>query len=165
MRFSICFVAILELAEEDASVALKRLTQQLEEKRKLEEGSNDPKGGVLASLNAMERAIDKSGQLKKSFDKVWANCRAWATRTLDDAISFARNNEARDPDVIERALRPERWKSQQAGGIKANFAQQAWPSLKNRGWTAAVLSTGDQRGMTKYEYEGDQVRTVPVVWS
>jgi len=156
MTFSVSLLALIESAEDDAMGTIKRLKQQIAEAKQSAE-KTDSDGGVLASLSSVDQFEGSAEQLAKSFSRLWENYRVWASRALADAVSFARGHEPREADSVEKALHPDEWKSRQnPDGLAAKF-NEAWPSLKNRGWKADVQDSGDQSGKTRYEYEGKQV--------
>lgn len=151
MRFSICFLILLEAVDEIASVYEKRVLQQA-----AEFNNQGVDGGVLAS--AANGGIDKMEYVRKEFRKLWSQNASWVARALGDAVDFAKSHEPRDRDLIEKALRPEKWKAANEKGNAAAIFAKAWQSLKNRGWKAEVQTAGSHMGKTKYEYQGKQVR-------
>lgn len=115
-------------------------------------------GGVLAREPAKD-ADDHDELAKKAFFKLWSNSGQWTKRALNDAVDYARRHEPRENQAIDKVLRPDKWKNEQkhTGDLATNFAK-AWQSLKNRGWKAQVITSGEGAGKTRYEYDGEQVR-------
>jgi hypothetical protein len=155
MQWSSLFVVLREIV---ADVISRRQKQSMASKSVKEDALAE--GGVLA--NTERRLLspeEESAVARDAFNEVWAEHKSWLTQPLNDAISFARSNQPRDSDTIEKVLRPETWnsKADTDSAIATSYAQ-TWQSLKNRGWKATVLAEGDKSGKTKYEYQGKQVR-------
>jgi hypothetical protein len=155
MYFSIVLITLLEIAQDDVNHTIKRRSKEESEKASQEDG------GVLASstLPSLDVAALEKELSLQIFEKLWSANRSWAKKALDDAVSYARTNEPRDQKTILRVLNPDAWKvkSEQESNANEHFAK-AWQSLKNRGWKAQIITSGEQSGKTRYEFDGVQVR-------
>jgi hypothetical protein len=163
MCWTIILLVILENFRDDRNRLVKEIMQDyLKALSNGEQGSQlsvSPLARVDVQLPAALSLKQEDEATKKAFDKNWTANLPWIERVLSDAVDFARSNEPRAPEHIERVLHAERWKlktEHESKDLSINFAQ-AWQSLKNRGWTAEVLTTGKNAGKTKYQYEDKQV--------
>ena len=159
MSWAILLLVLCEIAQEDAAQSKKRAVRAAEKKRESSDSPNPSDGGVL------EAASEEVSQemIQRCFNKLWATNACWASSVFDDALAFARKSEPRDEDILYRALDstaiPGSGTPLKQDEISSLFVQNVWPSLKTRGWKAAVLSDGPHAGKTQYSYEGKQVRT------
>jgi hypothetical protein len=156
MRWAVALLALLESVDDHVKKAMQQ------DKKKDEVKNRGSEGGVLADARPAQavEALDKVSLTKTFFRKTWASNINWSAQTLKDAVAFASKAEPRGKETIETVLHlvePKAQTGQPKDNIAAGFAK-AWKSLKNRGWKAEVLSSGDQAGKTRYEYEGKQVR-------
>lgn len=156
MCWSTLLVAICEFAEDDASSTQRRAVRAAEKKREADsEASPTVQGGVLAGSQQGVSVEEKEALVQKCFDKLWASNSAWASRAMKDALVFAKNGVPRSEETVARVLRNAATPMKQ-DEITTKFVQTVWPSLKNRGWKATVISEGSNSGKTQYDYDGKQ---------
>lgn len=113
---------------------------------------------TIWEISTAKKPVASEEDLKNAFDRVVKANSSWLSLVIHDAVAYAKQNQPRADDVIERVLDPEQWKlkPKKEADAAASFAQ-AWQSLKNRGWKAETPSTGDNAGKTRYEFEGKSV--------
>lgn len=159
MSWAILLLVLCEIAQEDAAQSKRRAVRAAEKKRESSDSPNPSDGGVL------EAASEEVSQemVQRCFNKLWATNACWAPSVFDDALAFARKSEPRDEDILYRALdstaTPGSGSPLKQDEISSLFVSNVWPSLKTRGWKAAVLSDGPHTGKTQYSYDGKQVRS------
>jgi hypothetical protein len=161
MCFSIVFTVILEATAADASSSKKR-EERVAEKRAAEaETEKTEEGGLLAVDRSMNPSMNVSSidDLKSTiFSKLWKTHASWIGGVLADALSFVKENKARDSITHHNALHPLKpivaeISAEMASAISA-FEQNVWPSLSSRGWQS---ENGDSVGQTQYIFEGEEV--------
>jgi len=156
MCFSICFLAILELTDEEVAGMLRRQRQAAADKKASDDQRTE--GGVLAQPGSSAESPNEPELRKKAFEKVLSSNAGWLKKTFEDAVAYAKSHDPRENEVIERALYPEKWEPKpEMSPETAKSLAPVVQSLQNRGWKEKTESSGPNAGKTRYEFDGKQV--------
>jgi hypothetical protein len=149
-------LVILREAVADAIAKRRKRETELKDGAKCDSAD----GGVLARPSLKSLLPEEEIAIaNETFQELWKENKTWAKSALLDALAFAKASQPRDSDTIDKALRPETYKSKEdTDSLMASSFAQTWQSLKNRGWRATLILDGDKAGKTKYEHEDKQVR-------
>ncbi|KAG7370276.1 DNA/RNA helicase, superfamily II, SNF2 family protein [Nitzschia inconspicua] len=124
MTWSIVLTSICEVASSEAVGNAKRDKTMAQRKR----GTDDNNGpeGVLAISNEMQStsSVSESQRKQETFHKLWKKHEPWAKRALDDAMTYATQNEGRSMSA----------QSQQQEIVNGLFYSHLWPALQARQW-------------------------------
>lgn len=164
MAWSLVMSTLMDSAADDAEKSLIREMKAAEKYReKVVDREAPAQGGILAEASPPHMPGQRHSSLialqQAVFGKLLAECSPWMNAVIADAINFAKENSPRGQKMLPRVLRrsTNAAASMNQSDIATMFATSVWPSLKNRGWKAEVISEGMSAGKTRYAYGGNDV--------
>jgi hypothetical protein len=158
MCWSVIFVVIRQTVDDEYDALVKK--DQLAADRASAISAETSQGGLLAvpantSSCADSVGIDPIVAKEKIFVALMRSLAPWIERAVDDATNYAKNNEPRKEEVLNKL---------QTLSVPTDatsmFATNLWPSLKSRGWKANLITEGDRTGETRYSFKDKEVRSV-----
>jgi len=170
MCWTLVLTTLLDTAAGDGEKQMNRELRAAEKVReKAAEAFEPADGGVLANgLPSPEKPKSSIEELKQiAFMKLRLDTASWMEAVIVDAVMYAKEHSPRDKEMLDRVLRKSNDSPQRLNqnDIATMFATSVWPSLKNRGWKAEVISEGASIGKTRYSYDGKDVSGVVFVLS
>jgi hypothetical protein len=158
MGWSIIFAVIRQTVDDEYENTQKK--DQLAADRLIASSTEPIQGGLLAipaniSNGSSSLCADPKEAKEKIFLAVLKSLAPWIGKTVEDASSFARDNEPRKEEVLKK-LQTMSMPSVPTDATSI-FATNLWPSLKSRGWKTSMVTEGNRTGATRYSFKDKEV--------
>jgi hypothetical protein len=161
MCWSVVFAAIRQTVDDEYESSQKK--DQAAADRATSINAETGQGGLLALQTSSSNisaslAVDSKVAKENIFNAVFRSLAPWVVQALEDATTFAKQNEPRKEDVLKKL---QMMNSTSVPTEAASmFATNLWPSLKSRGWKADLITEGDRVGETRYSFKDKEVSSI-----